>query len=142
MVWLTVLKNYLSNNINAFGLTIPFLVGVERVYGERPEFSISDLLHEAKDLDTKGKLNVYDCKQIGAHVINFKGLLYGIPDNAKVFGSIIIYQNNKELHMYDNLEYIIEHLSILYQDTIDNNLFSIVNGEWKEFDKNYVEALL
>ena len=116
------------------GLTIPFLIGVEKKYGRGDDFGIYALLEEFTSLENDFFVSIRFCDYIGMDVCSLDILDNQEERNYKNFGSLIlIVDDYNHIHKIENLKELIKNE---YSTYIENNNFSLNQGTWSDFSSN------
>jgi len=130
MAWENLIENW-CNDKGRYGLTIPFLVGAERLNGE---MTIGSLLQEIIDSDLMYFIS--SCGDLDEYVIGLQKPEYAYIDSLKKIGSLAI--NDSDLEDAQNIDELIAIMENEYQDFIDNGCYSknYDTEEWADFDEN------
>jgi hypothetical protein len=133
MMWYEILYHWCYDRIpEGSGLTVPFLVGFEREYGENPNYSTDDLLNEFKNLDNGYNISIRFCDNIGAYVCCLdEKYLEGERQYYKSFDSLFFNKNEYSTEaVFDD---ILTDFRDGYMDIINDKGYSYHEGEWTNF---------
>ncbi|QCE40950.1 hypothetical protein [Psychroserpens sp. NJDZ02] len=135
MIWKKLI-NYWCDEKGRYGLTIPFLVGAERI---KREMTIESLLREIKESDSAFLIS--GCGDINEYVIGTYKTEYPFINSLNKIDSLIL--NDNELEKVKTIEELIEKMEIEYQDLIENEFYSkdYNSFEWINFNDNDLELI-
>jgi len=135
MIWKNLI-DYWCNEKGRYGLTIPFLVGAERL---TREMTIESLLNEIKESDSKYLIS--SCGELNEYVIGIHKPEYAYINSLKQFDSIIL--NDSELEKVKTMEELIAKIEKEYQDLTENELYSkdYNSGKWTNFNNEDLELI-
>jgi len=130
------LVNYWCNEKGGYGLTIPFLIGAERL---SKEMTIESLLLEINESDSKFLIS--SCGDLEEYVIGTHKPEYAYINSLKSFGSLII--NDDELEKLKTMKELIEKMKNEYLEKTENELYSknYDSGEWTAFEEDDIELI-
>ncbi|MAN28094.1 MULTISPECIES: hypothetical protein [Mesonia] len=130
------LINYWCNEKGRYGMTIPFLIGAERL---SREMTIKSLLTEIKESDSKFLIS--SCGDLDEYVIGTHKPEYAYINSLKNFGSLII--NDDELEKIKTMKELIEKMENEYLEKTENELYSknYDSGEWTAFEDSDIELI-
>ncbi|RQO66601.1 hypothetical protein DBR40_22235 [Pedobacter sp. KBW01] len=116
------------------GLTLPFLIGAEREFGDRQNFSLDTLFEELQASSQPYIISRFD--DIEEYVIGLPKREYPFLSSLPKYGSLYI--NTPFLEGFDSILKIQEQLSAIYEENIQNKKYSKTIGfeYWSEFDGN------
>lgn len=113
------------------GLTIPFLIGVEKVFGRGEDFDIDTLLDEFRAIGGGSSITIRFCDYIGMDVCSLDILNNEEQLNYTNFDSLFLMVNDyDDVNSFEGLKKVIEDE---YSSNIQQNHFSINNGVWNDF---------
>lgn len=120
------------------GLTIPFLIGVERNFGRGKGFDASDLIYEFASLSSEHSIIIEDCNDIGNEVCRLEILEIQEKEYyRKSFGSLYLPSAEyKDIQSLDELRIM---FSRDYQ--INDKEYSINRGQWGDFNSEDLEII-
>mgnify|MGYP003677165225 CR=1 FL=1 len=135
MIW-EQLINYWCDEKGRYGLTIPFLVGAERL---KREMTIESLFREIKESNSNYLIS--NCGDLNEYVIGTHKAEYAYINSLNKIDSLIL--NDNELEKVKTIEELIEKMEIEYQHLIENELYSkdYNSCEWMNFNDNDLELL-
>ena len=129
MSWEKLIKIWCEDK-GRYGLTIPFLIGSERLNGE---MTIGSFLKEVVDSDMDYFIS--DCEDLDEYVIGLQKSEYAYLGSLKRIGFMVL--NDSDLEHIENLEELVQIMENEYQGLIDNEYYSkdYDSGEWSNFNK-------
>ncbi|MFI1770220.1 hypothetical protein [Thalassobellus citreus] len=135
MIWKKLI-NYWCNKKGRYGLTIPFLIGAERL---SRELTIESLLIEIKESDSKYLIS--SCGDLDEYVIGIHKPEYAYINSLKNFESLII--NDNKLEKVKTIDELIEIMENEYLEITENGLYSknYDSGEWTSFNDSDMELI-
>ena len=127
------LIEYWCDELGRYGLTLPFLIGAERIKTNLEDFEITDLLEELRD--SNEKYFISDCGDLGEQVIGLHKQEYANAEFYKNYGSLYI--NSDELEKLNSFEEICDFLENKYSSNINSEEFSknYYTGNWENFSQ-------
>lgn len=138
-IWYRVLYHYYAKDYFYNGLTIPFLIGTNKVITPNSQdLSIDKFLNQLTDETLNEKISIQKCSDIGEYVI-------GIIDKetisypygkaiVKKFGNLCVTDNS--FCDISDFQKVKNDLKNIYQDKIDNSLYSINLGSWSYYTES------
>jgi hypothetical protein len=139
-LWYKVL-NYWCNIRTPIGsgLTIPFLVGVEKKYGRGDDFNTNLLLDEFNTIDTEQSVIVSYCNNIGMDVCSLEELSKLEKNYYKKLETLFLGVGEyKDLESFEEFKKVIYDEYLIY---IEEEKYSINNGKWTDFTQIDLEWL-
>lgn len=135
MIWEKLIYHW-CNEKGRYGLTIPFLIGAERL---SRELTIESLLTEIKE--SNSKFLISSCGDLNEYVIGTHKHEYAYINSLKNFGSLII--NDNKLEKIKTMEELIKKMENEYLEKTENKLYSknYYSGEWTTFEDNDIELI-
>lgn len=139
MYWNKII-DYWCESQERFGLTIPYLVGVERIFAGRTDFNNKDLLSEINDSKFDKKYIISFCGDLAEYVIGLDRPEYPYIKSLPHFDSLVV--NDPDLEK-KNLDELSDYLDELYHYKIDEELFSIdyCSLEWSKFNLDEIKEI-
>ncbi len=119
------------------GLTIPFLIGVEREFGRGENFNVSDLIDEFISISAEFSLVIGNCDEIGTEVCSLEILNTQEKEYLKSFGSL--YLTSSDYRDIEELDELKDEFKKDYQ--IIDKEYSITNGQWSDFSIDDMEII-
>lgn len=122
---------------NGSGLTIPFLIGVEKEFGRGETYEIDDLLNEFHSIESNFSITIRNCQNINMDVCCLDTLNEQEKTYYQNFGSIYLEVNDyKESKNFKDFKLIVIPEYSYY---IEQNNYSINNGLWSDFTEADLE---
>lgn len=113
------------------GLSIPFLIGVEREFGRGEDYHIEDLISELNSINSELSITIRYCSNIDMDVCCLDELTNQEKKYYKSIDSIFLAVDD-----YDELKTFKEFQSVVkseYLDYVERGNYSINNGKWSGF---------
>jgi len=122
-----------------YGLTIPFLVGAEKEFGDVKEYNFEVLFKDLSNADTKYLISY--CNDLKEYVIGLPKSESPPLNMLKHFGSIYI--NASELEDSKSLESLKDHIKDPYLNLIHQERYSknMDTEKWGSFDQQEIVDL-
>jgi hypothetical protein len=137
--WLKVLSHFDGKGYFSNGLTIPFLLGATSIISPEAELlSVGEFVSEIIDESLPIKISIQRCGTIGEYVI-------GIFDKDspselyRNFGNL--YVTDTSFSKIDSIDKIRSILIDVYQNKVDEGLFSINHRDWGNYSDQEQEHL-
>ncbi|WP_452230024.1 hypothetical protein [Lacinutrix sp. MEBiC02404] len=131
-LWYKVLYYWcFTKNPIGSGLTIPFLIGVEKKFGRGEDYEIDDLLTEFHSIEGDFSITISNCQNINIDVCCLDILNEQEKGYYQNFGSIYLEVNHyKESKTFNDFKLIVISEYIYF---IEQNNYSVNNGLWSNF---------
>ncbi|WP_405382320.1 hypothetical protein [Maribacter sp. LLG6340-A2] len=131
-LWFKILYYWcFKKNPIGSGLTIPFLIGVEKEFGRGQNFETNDLLNEFYLIQVIYSITIRNCQNINMIVCCLDILNNQEKEYYKNFGSIYLEVNDyNDLKTFEDFKLKVKSE---YIDYIQQNNYSINNGIWGGF---------
>jgi len=115
------------------GLTLPFLVGAEREFGDRQNFTLNNLFEELQVSPQPYIITRFD--DLEEYVIRLPKHEYPFLNALTKYGSLYI--STPFLEGFGSILEIQKQLSVIYEETIQNKKYSKTIGfeYWSDFDQ-------
>lgn len=141
--WLKVLAFHEQHGIIWNGLTIPFLIGAERLLNEKQsKYSVKDFFENVNNLKTP--ITILKCSQIHEFVIGTLDsetqlILNKNPNTYLRIGNIIC--TDESLKDFKTADDFSAFCCAEYEKIIQTDTFSLQNGAWRTFNRNELENI-
>ncbi|MGJ8743264.1 hypothetical protein [Polaribacter sp.] len=113
------------------GLTIPFLIGVEKEFGRGEDYKIHDLLSEFHSIEGDYSITIRNCQNINMDVCCLDILNSQEKEYFENFGSIFLQVDDySDLDSFDDFKKAVSSEYIHY---IREGNYSINNAQWSGF---------
>jgi hypothetical protein len=130
--WYKLLK---FKSQGATGLTIPFLIGASKFIVVPKELTVSDFIFEISN-NEHGEVMLKYCNQTRDFILTVSNdfILAKSYINHLAFRNLLVVPE-KNIKGLDDLDHIIASFEIDYNHLIQQEKYSIVNGDSREFSK-------
>jgi hypothetical protein len=123
-IWIDLTKKYCDKLIlDSYGFTVPFIIGIEREFNNRENFTIRNIFEDLKV--TNDIFTISNCDDLDEIIIGEHKKSYPNVNSLKRIENIII--NFKELEEVN----LTEQLISFFEDKYNSKILE------KEFSKNY-----
>ncbi|TXD82932.1 hypothetical protein ESY86_11850 [Subsaximicrobium wynnwilliamsii] len=135
MIWKNLI-DFWCNEKGRYGLTVPFLVGAERLTRRT---TIKSLLNEINESDSD--FIISNCGDLDEYVVGTHKPEYAYINTLKRFDSLIL--NDNELAKAKTIKELIEKVENKYKYLIENGLYSkdYNSGKWTAFNNEDLELI-
>jgi len=123
------------------GLTIPFLVGAERMFLDHANpFSIRNLIEEfVNSYEVGYDISIRQCNNIGTLVCCLEELEEDEKMYAENIGNLFLFAN--ELIELTTINTLSEYLEKRFNGFINNNEYSSMAGKWMVFSQDDINTI-
>lgn len=144
-IWYRILEHFERKNYFQNGLTIPFLIGGEKLINPANDISaIGDFISDISNSTEVRVTTIMMCGNIGEYIIGLedeetKAMRQIYPNLYKEFGSLIC--TDQSFDDADDLNELITIVEARYTACLSSALFSKNHGIWTEFSTSDISRL-